>query len=108
MMWRKFAGRVNQSRIAGQECGLATAAAKVYLSLRTGSTRLRHPLGPTKPVEARGFFPDPGERLLADAIKNEFGYFPRGGARQNKTTGIDRKVFATPAIHARLRAAYEI
>jgi hypothetical protein len=58
MMGRIFASRIGLSRIASEECGLATAPAKVNLSLWTGSTWLRHPFGAAKLVEAFGFFPD--------------------------------------------------
>jgi hypothetical protein len=60
MMGRQFACRVGVSRIAGKECGLATAAAEVNLSLWTRPTWIRHPFGAAKPIETFGFFPDPG------------------------------------------------
>ncbi len=57
---RKFACRVGISRIASKECSLATAAAKVDLSLWTRPTWVRHPFGAAKPIETFGCFPDPG------------------------------------------------
>ena len=94
--------------MASEECGLATAAAKVDLSLWTGSAWLRHPFGPAKSVKAFGFFPDPGERLLADIIKSKPGDFPCGGARQHGTTRIDGEIFSAPAVHTRFRATGEV
>jgi len=70
MMRRKFAGRISIDRIAGEECSLATAAAKVNLSLWTRSTQFRHPFGAAKPNETFRGIPDPGQRPLADILKS--------------------------------------
>ena len=93
MMGRQFACRVGVSRIAGKECGLATAAAKVDLSLWTGSAWLRHPFGPAKSVKAFGFFPDPGERLLADIIKSKPGDSHAVGHGSTEPLGLTMRYF---------------
>jgi hypothetical protein len=108
MKRRILTGRVGMSGIASEERGLAATTSIVNLSLWTGSTRFWHPFGPAKPVKAFGFFPDPGERLLADIIENQSGNFRSGGAGQNRTIWIDGQIPSTPAAHAWLWATREI
>ncbi len=58
-MVRGFAAhRVGVVGIAGQQVGLATAAAKVLVLFVTGATGLGHPVVPPVMIEARAVVPD--------------------------------------------------
>jgi hypothetical protein len=57
-MRRKCADRISRVRMAREQRGLATATAKVDLSLWTGTAGLGHPLFSPKPIETLSVDPN--------------------------------------------------
>src|SRR5689334_1440740 len=97
---RERADGIGGVGVAGEEGGLATAAAKINFVLRAFTAELGHPFGAAETVEAFRTFPNPAEWVLAHVVETQAGNAGGRRAREDVADGIDGEVAAAPAVHA--------
>ena len=88
--------------VAGQEHGLAAAAAEILLGARATPAGLRHPRLAAEAVECFRPAPDPIERTLTHVVKAKAGDARRRMAGQHSSGRRDRQELPSPATHAGL------
>src|SRR5438477_13082424 len=103
-----MADRVGGGGVAGQEEGLAAAAAEIELAPLTASTGLGHPVRAAEALEHRGAEPDVLQRGIPDARKCKARDLARGLAGQDRAVGRDGQEDTPPAVQARLRVLLKV
>src|SRR6266542_1364388 len=98
MQRRKMADRVGGGGVAGQEEGLAAAAAEVDLAPLTASARLGHPVRAAKAPEHRGVEPDAFERGIPDVGERQARDLARGLTGQDCSVRRNGQKDAPPAV----------
>src|SRR5215831_11650959 len=105
MIGRQVAYRVGGPGIAGEQEGLAPAAAEVLLAPGAASARLAHPVGSAKSAKGRRVAPDIRQRMIPDGPKFEAGDRLRCMAWQYAAPRRDVERAPAPAAHAWLGVA---
>src|SRR5512146_759436 len=108
MMRREIAYRIGAGRIAGQQIGLAAAAAEVPPALRAAAAGLLHPILAAVAVERGGVVPDRADARLAHAREGEARQHPRRLAGQRDPIRRDAEEHPSESVHARLRPGLEV
>jgi hypothetical protein len=107
-MRRERARRVCGGRIAGEQGGLASAAAEIKFTALATAARLGHPASPPEAAKRFRLAPDLIERASADVVELQARYRARRRAGEYVTDWVDGHVPASPPAHAGLRAVAEV
>src|SRR5262249_60772442 len=105
VVWGQVADRTGGRGIAGEQEGLAAAAAEILVPPRATAARLAHPVGAAEGAEGRGVAPDIGERVVAHRPELEPGDGFRRMARQHAAGRRDVERAPAPAADTGLGVA---
>src|SRR6185369_4232368 len=100
------ANRVGVGRLAGDEIGLAAAAAEVAALLGTAAAGFAHPLVAAIAVEAGRVAPDPAEVVAAHARELEAGQHARLVAGERDAVGRDAQEHRADRKSTRLNSSH--
>src|SRR5579859_5550835 len=100
--WSEGTDGVGGGGIAGEEQGLAAAAAEILGATVAGFAGFLHPVFATKLFKGFGHFPDLAQAAVLHVFKLQSGNDLCGVAGKSFASGCDEHEFAPPAAHAGL------